>query len=206
MNKTHLVVLLDRSGSMESLRLDMENGFNNYVEEQKKVEGVCNLTLVQFDSMSIDTVCDRLPLGSVPLLSLKPRGGTPLLDAIGETITRLSAFVEDNEKTLVIIITDGYENASAKWNRGSIKSLIETRQLAGWEFIYLGANQDAFAEALNYGIKADYAATYVGNALGTQAAWSSVSTSSVKYRSGLTATIEPEDRAKLAKQLEDEEK
>src|SRR5882724_4169530 len=87
--KTELVVILDRSGSMASLKTDVEGGFKTFIDEQKQVPGDCGVTLVQFDSESVETVYSGESLDLVPPLVLTPRGGTPLLDAMGTTIMGL---------------------------------------------------------------------------------------------------------------------
>lgn len=194
--QTHLVVILDRSGSMEIMRLDMEKGFDAFVAEQVKLPDPCVLTLVQFDTLSIDTVLDRVALDKVPKLSLMPRGGTPLLDAIGNTVTKVVAN-DPSERVLVIIITDGWENASREWVLGSVKALITQRRAAGWEFMYLGANVDAFAEANLMGIGAGTTTGYNQKTVG--ATFTAASASAGSYRSGLTADIPDSVKEELEK-------
>lgn len=195
---SHLVVVLDRSGSMEAIRKDMEGGFNSFIAEQRKLEDPCELTLVQFDSQSIDTVLDRVPLDKVPKLVLLPRGGTPLLDAIGQTVARMNLQPQP-DKVLFIIITDGWENASHEYTKAMVKSMIQQARARGWEFMYLGANVDAFAEAQALGIGASVTAGYAANAGGVGAVFTSASNSSSSYRSGLSASITQEDRDLLDK-------
>ena len=142
------VFLLDRSGSMESCWDDTIGGFNAFVNEQKADGGT--LTLIQFDHEYLESY-NAKPIGEVAPLTREtftPRGSTALLDAIGKTIKNFKS------KTIptVIILTDVQENASAHYTKSHIKDLILERQKDGWTFVYLGANQDAFAEAGSIGI------------------------------------------------------
>ena len=143
-----LIFLLDRSGSMETCRADTIGGFNAFVADQKTLGG--KLTLVQFDH-EINNVFENVPLGEVnPLTSdtFQPRGSTALMDAIGRTIK-----THWSKKGVVFIIqTDGEENSSHAYTKAHIKDLIEQKTKDGWTFMYLGANQDAFAEAGSMGI------------------------------------------------------
>jgi hypothetical protein len=143
-----LIFLLDRSGSMETCRADTIGGFNAFVADQKTLGG--KLTLVQFDH-EIKNVFENVPLGEVnPLTSdtFQPRGSTALMDAIGRTIK-----THWSKKGVVFIIqTDGEENSSHAYTKAHIKDLIEQKTKDGWTFMYLGANQDAFAEAGSMGI------------------------------------------------------
>jgi hypothetical protein len=140
------VFLLDRSGSMESCWDDTIGGFNAFVKDQKALGGT--LTLIQFDHEYIVSY-EKVPIGDVKPLThetYKPRGSTGLLDAIGCAIKKHST------PSTFIILTDGLENASHTYTKSHIKDLIEARQKDGSTFVYLGANQDAFAEAGSIGI------------------------------------------------------
>lgn len=171
---THITVLLDRSGSMESVKDETISGYNAFVKEQKEAGDNASLTLVQFDSVGVDTLQEFTPIKSVPNLNgdtFQPRGMTPLLDALGETIEStgrsLSAIPEANrpDKVVFVIITDGQENASHRFSKGRIKEMIDHQSsVYKWQFVYLGANQDAFSEAGDIGIAAAAAANYVGAA------------------------------------------
>lgn len=193
---TDIIVILDRSGSMTNIRADVEGGFNAFIAEQRKLPDPCFVTLTQFDSDSIDTVYERKPLVDVPALSFTPRSCTPLLDAVGRTITK--ALTQPlSERVLVIILTDGYENASQEWTKAGVKKLLEERQKAGWAVIFLAANVDAFEEARQYGINASTAAGYAATSKGVQAAISLSSQKSLQYRSGVAPTFTDADRQTL---------
>lgn len=195
-NYTHISVVLDRSGSMQSVLHDTIGGFNSFLNEQKKVAGTGTLTLVQFDNV-YEIVNDFVDLKQVEPLTEKtfqPRGSTALLDAIGRTINetgkKLSEFAEQDrpEKVVIVILTDGEENASRECNHHQINDLItHQRDAYKWEFVFLGANQDAISTASQMGISAGHAITYAANSVGTQAAFASVSKNIASHRMGIAA-------------------
>jgi uncharacterized protein YegL len=150
---TDMVVILDRSGSMADIRADMEGGFNTLIAEQRKEEGELLVSLYQFDD-HLETVYEGKSVQDVPPLSLVPRGSTALHDAIGIVVTntgnRLAAMAEKDRpgKVLIVVITDGYENASKKFSKAQIREII-THQIGkySWTFTYLGADVNAEQEA-----------------------------------------------------------
>lgn len=157
---TDITVVLDRSGSMGACRQEAENGLAHFVEEQKKVRGEALLTLVQFDT-EYEFVHRGVNVKSVGRHKLVPRGMTALLDAVGRAITetgdRLRAMPEAERPALVafVIVTDGQENSSREFSKARIKSMIEHQtNVYNWQFTFLGANQDAFAEGHAMGIDA----------------------------------------------------
>ena len=163
---THLYFLLDRSGSMQSIKSDTEGGFAAFIEQQRSASGACRVTLAQFDSVYDEVLCD-VPVAEVPPLLLEPRGSTALLDSIGRLVTeagsRLAALPEDQRPATVVvaIMTDGLENASREWTQPAIKALVEQQTAAyGWEFLYMGADQDAIEVGTSIGIAAEHAVTY----------------------------------------------
>ncbi len=161
-----VTVVLDRSGSMQSCRNDAEGGLNAFIEEQKKHPGETLFTLVQFDT-EYEFVHKGKPIREVGPCELVPRGATALLDAVGraiaETGERLAAMPEPDRPGLVVfvIVTDGEENSSKEYTKPQIKEMIERQQNDyKWKFSFLGANQDAFAEAGDIGIALDAVANY----------------------------------------------
>lgn len=166
---TELVFILDRSGSMSGLEKDTIGGFNSMLEKQRKEPGEAVVSTVLFDN-EIEVIHDRVPVTNVPSLTDKEyfvRGCTALLDAVGGAIRHIGnvhkyARREDvPEKTLFIITTDGMENASRRYTYDKVRSMIERqKERYGWEFIFLGANIDAAAEAQRMGIDESMAANY----------------------------------------------
>jgi hypothetical protein len=165
-NLTRLVFLLDRSGSMQSIKSDVIGGFDAFLAEQRAGEGLCTVTLAQFDH-EYEVVYRGIALGQVPPLALWPRGRTALLDSMGKLIMDTAAEIDalaedDNPGTVVVaIMTDGMENASSEWRRRDIKALVEQQTNdKGWEFLYMGADQDAVEVGKGLGVKDGQAITY----------------------------------------------
>lgn len=163
---TDITLIVDRSGSMESCKLEAQKGLNAFIEDQKKQPGETLFSLVQFDN-EFEYVFKGIPINNVKDYELIPRGMTALLDATGRTINeigeRLSKIDEDNRPGLVVIaiITDGEENASHEFTKARIKEMITHQQdNYNWQFTFLGANQDAFSEGHALGIKAGGIANY----------------------------------------------
>lgn len=153
-----ITLVVDRSGSMQSIREDAEGGVNSFITGQVKQPGEARLTLVQFDT-EYEFVHRGVPVGQVPPYQLVPRGSTALLDAVGrainETGARLAAMNEADRPGLVVfvVVTDGQENSSREFTRAAIREMIEHQQTHySWQFTFLGANQDAFAEGAALGV------------------------------------------------------
>ncbi len=189
---TELVCILDKSGSMSGLESDTIGGFNTLINNQKKEEGEVVVTTVLFDTY-YTILHNRIPLKEVELLSEKDytaSGTTALLDAVGSTIDHLSKHItqlEDLEypAVLVVIITDGEENSSSKYTLKSVKKSIEFyKEHHTWEFIFLGANIDAFQAAQNLGIARERASSYHADATGVNINYDVLSQSVSKIRSG----------------------
>jgi uncharacterized protein YegL len=148
---------------MKQIRSDVIGGFNSLLEDQRQESGPCTLTLVQFDTQDTQEVLyDFEPLERVPELTeakFRPRGGTPLLDAIGTLIDttgqRLAEMAEPERpgKVIVVIMTDGLENSSHRYSREQVFERIrQQRETYRWQFIFQGADQDAIAVASSFGI------------------------------------------------------
>lgn len=192
----NIIIILDRSGSMASIKSDVEGGFDAFVADQRKnAKKKTALTLVQFDSEAIETVYERKPLADVPNLVLSPRGMTPLLDAVGSTLAKSRE--THSKKTLVVVITDGMENASHEYKKDAVKAAIEGARKEGWEFIYLGANVDAFAEAGQMGIPAAAAAAYTPNTAGVKAMYANASRQAVSYSQTGKVGFTDDDRRRM---------
>lgn len=159
----HVSFLIDRSGSMRGLQSDVVDGFNGFIDEQRRKSEECALTLVQFDSNDpYEVIHEALAVRKVPELTseqYQPRGMTPLLDALGTLIEKADARLESigaEEDQIVAVFTDGLENASHRWSREKLFDVISDRSNAGWVFVFMGANQDSYAEAGRLGV-ADHA-------------------------------------------------
>ena len=173
---TELVFILDRSGSMSGLEKDTIGGFNSMLEKQRKEPGDAVVSTVLFDNET-EVIHDRVVIADVPNLTDKEyfvRGCTALLDAVGGAIHHIGnvhkyARKEDvPEKTLFIITTDGMENASHHYTYDKVRNMIERqKERYGWEFLFLGANIDAAAEAKRFGIDESMAANYHCDEVGT---------------------------------------
>lgn len=184
--KTMICLILDRSGSMQGRESDVIGGVNAFIEEQKKLPDPTSIAFVRFDSETTACIERFRPMQALsevkPLTreDYQPRGGTPLLDAIGSTITKLDDDwkTEQPERAIVVIVTDGQENSSKEYTKAKIQSLIKARQDSGmWAFIYLGANVDAFAEASAMGINVANTAGYQNTAAGTKSLYATASAS-----------------------------
>ena len=176
-NRTELVMILDRSGSMAGLEDDTIGGYNSMLERQKKGAGEVTVTTVLFDDQ-YELLHDRIPLNDIVPITREEyfvRGCTALLDAIGKTIHKIAnaqrhiAAEKRADKVLFAIITDGRENASREYGYAELRALVERqKEQYGWEFLFLGANIDAISTASRFGIQADRAADYHADSRGTQ--------------------------------------
>jgi uncharacterized protein YegL len=188
---TEIICIVDRSGSMAIIRDDAIGGFNAFLEEQKKEPGKATMTFIQFDT-EYEVIYENKPLKEIPPLdgkTFRPRGMTALLDAIGRTVEtvkkRLSNVPKKNRpsKVIVSILTDGEENSSREFKLKKIKEMIKhQKEKHSWEFIFLGANQDAFAEAVKIGIDKKDAFNFVATGAGIQSAYKNLCVIMTLYR------------------------
>jgi hypothetical protein len=171
-DSAYVAVVLDRSGSMQSVKQATIDGFNEFLNQQKAIPGECRLLLAQFDDV-YEIVLDK-PLTEVPALNdstFVPCNMTALFDAMGKTINdlgrKLEATPEANrpDRVLLVTITDGHENSSKEFTQKDIKRMVEEQtNKYQWDFVFIGANQDAVLTAAGFGIRADAALTYNANA------------------------------------------
>lgn len=192
-NHTDITIILDRSGSMSSVADDTIGGFNRFLSDQQAAPGTASITLNQFDDQ-FETVLNGVEIHSAKSLdrtTFVPRGYTALFDAIGRSITdtgaRIEAMPESErpEKVVCVIITDGHENASREFIKPKVMEMIQhQREKYQWEFVFLGANQDAIAAAKGFGIAASNAMSFAGNGQGVTAAFASTSRNLQQYRAG----------------------
>jgi hypothetical protein len=180
---SEIAFVLDRSGSMESCREATIAGFNSFLQEQQRTEGLARLSVILFNNEYLVPI-DALPVAEILPLdkgSYVPRGSTALLDAIGRTIdelgARLVALPEQNQpiQVIVAILTDGLENSSQNYTWPQIADAIKQQsEQHRWTFLFLGANQDAIAAAAQMNITSANAAAYVADAAGLHPSASSL--------------------------------
>jgi len=206
---THIAVILDRTGSMQPIREDTIGGFNTFLNEQKNEPGFATLTLVQFDSQDPYEVIHKFKaIKEVPELTLEtyvPRASTPLLDAMGRGINdlegSLSELEEDQrpERVVMVVITDGQENASREFKKDVVQKMIREKQEKNdWQFVFLSADLDAIQDAIESGVRMQSAMAFDKNADGTAAVWESVSARISDYRAERSKDVSfnQEDRKK----------
>ena len=172
---TELVFVIDRSGSMGGLESDTIGGYNATLQRHRQLDGECTVSTVLFDNEA-EVICDRLPIAQVrPMTAAdyQVRGCTALLDALGGSmrhISRVQRYMPQGhkaEQVIFVVITDGMENASSRYTYAQVRAAVEKHRAEGWEFLFLGANIDAAAEANRFGISADHAVNYKCDEKGT---------------------------------------
>lgn len=198
---THVLAVIDRSGSMESIRTDTQGGFNTYVQDQGAQPGECRFTVVQFDN-HYEVVARDVLAAELPAYVLVPRGSTALYDTIvracRELGEKLAAMPEDErpEQVVVMILTDGHENASVEANADTVKAVIDRQtQDYSWTFTFLGANQDAILTAQTIGIAAGAALTYAPTGQGVGSTFAAASAATTRSRSGGGYSYTNEERS-----------
>lgn len=150
-----IVFLLDRSGSMSGMENDTIGGYNSYLDSQRKNN--VKVTTILFDNQ-YEILNNRIDIKDVKNITNKEyfvKGSTSLLDAIGKTINLMD---KSENKVIFIITTDGQENSSIEYKKHQIKELIQKHN--NWEFIYIGANIDSYAEGGELGIKKQNISNY----------------------------------------------
>jgi uncharacterized protein YegL len=194
--RTELLIVLDCSGSMYSIRAAMEESLTSVLHEQKTASGECLVSLLRFNTEShYAFVAKPIYEISDSDVRITPSGGTALYDAIGKIIkdeqVRVSALPnrEKPDKIFVVIVTDGEENASKLYNREYISRLISSQEEDSWKFYYLGANQDAFKTAKSVGISKSNAVTYRTAGQGIKAMGRTVSDDIIRTRAGVARPV-----------------
>lgn len=206
-NHTDITVVLDRSGSMASVADDTIGGFNRFLNDQKSAPGTAIISLHQFDDV-FETVINGQDIKSAPELTSKtfvPRGSTALLDAIGRAIKDTGSRLEnasDAEKgcrVVFVIVTDGHENASHEYNQADVFKMIEHQKTKySWEFVFIGANQNAIKTASGIGISGANAMSYAQNPIGTHEVYAAASSNLRSLRSGTKKDMSWTDKDKEA--------
>lgn len=190
-DQSHITVILDRTGSMMEIRDDVIGGFNAFLAEQQAASTPATFTLVQFDSQDPYEVLhhDR-PIAEVTPLTPEqylPRASTPLYDAMGRGILDLESRIakqpeaERPSRIIFVVVTDGAENASREFDRAAITKLVDARKAAGWDFVFLSADMEAFHDAGAVGIDYSSRLAFQKSSRGNDAAWAAAS-SKIKAR------------------------
>ena len=177
-NATHLLMIADRSGSMEAVKHDAQGAINTFLAEQRALDGECHLTFIEFDGGLADyddwfrVVYEGDIAGSTDY-ELHPRGFTSLNDAIGKAVVDLGEHFanlpeEDRPSNVIVIIqTDGGENSSKEWTVEKVRDLIDQQQNDyNWSFVYLGMGPDTWNAGVNYGIQNNVRASGTGASYG----------------------------------------
>lgn len=173
-NEMDVVFLLDRSGSMGGIEKDTIGGYNSYIDSQRGKN--VKVTTVLFDD-KYEVLHNRVDVDNIKKLTNKEyyvRGCTALLDAIGKTIREMED--KNPNKVIFIITTDGYENASTKYNKSQIKELISVHK--DWKFMYIGADIDSYSEGRSLGIKDEFIANYKKTDRGISKLYNALTTAS----------------------------
>jgi len=172
---TEIVCIVDKSGSMYDVVDETIGSFDSFIEEQKQVKGEANITLALFDN-NYQLIHNGEPLDNVKSLRETYRigGSTALNDSIGKTIinieNRIKTLKADKvpSKFIVMILTDGQENASSEFTTDDIKKMIGKKKSEGWDFVFLGADEAAFAQSRNYGIAAAQSVVFSKGKMGSK--------------------------------------
>lgn len=207
-NSSLIAVVMDRSGSMVAMRDETINGFNHFLEDQKKQPGECKLYYTQFDN-EYEIVHDFIDIQAMEPLTYatyEPRGMTALLDAIGVTITavgkRLSSMPEDERPSTVIFViqTDGQENASKEFDLPTIQKMIkEQGEKYNWQFVWLAAGEDALNQFAKLGADWGQTMSYNSSDASNVAAYAAMSSNVLHARTtGSTRTFTDEEREEAA--------
>ncbi len=198
-NYTALLFIIDRSGSMSGIRDDMVGGLTTLLEDQKKLPGFLTVDIVQFDNV-IEQVCEMASPEDVTI-TLDPRGGTALHDAIGFGVNgfaqRVAALPEHAKPKgiQVVVVTDGEENSSTEYTAAQVKELITQKQEDPiWDFVFLGANQDAVVTGGALGFAKDASMTFAAAGAPVHAASAATSRYLRDRRSGNRQGFSPDER------------
>ncbi len=204
---TDITIILDRSGSMDLIKLATIDGFNSFIKEHQTLSSTVKLTLVQFDN-KYEIVYQNKDIKKVDYLnkrSFTPRGTTALFDAIGKTIDNKKKHFKmldasKRPKNIIIaIITDGFENASQLYSRNDIFKKIDKRtKKDNWTFVFIGANQDAIVEGVKFGFSKERCLSMKASRLGVNHAFNSFAKESKRMiaRDKYMAKFSKSDREK----------
>lgn len=204
--KTLVTLLLDRSGSMQSVRDDTVGAINAWLGELRLTETEMRFSLVLFDDDQGDMDLQKLhvatPIGDVPDLQpdqFRPRGTTPLVDAACTTIRAVRESLEgrDDVKVIFAIQTDGLENASRENRWEDLRALISECEETGWQFNFMGCGINAYGQGARMGIRSENTVSYGKDLLETRAAFAATAENTRLYASGARADVSYTPEQKL---------
>lgn len=206
---THVLMVIDMSGSMARLADDVRGGYNSYIENLKADEFDYRVTVTNFDTEFIP-ICRNVPLDRVPLFdrdNYMPRGSTALLAAVGKTITEFETEVKpgDDDKIVLVVNTDGQENMSqiiddGKWTSDLVGEMLKGREALGWTIIYMGAGQEAWSQGLKLGLSSRSVYETHATRGGTRSSYSAAYAGTYGTASGLDSyTINTNTQTELDK-------
>ncbi len=183
-----ITFILDESGSMGRIAQAARDGFNEYLQEQVAHGGPTWWTLTTFSNhpttrFAVIPGAEVRPLGD----DYSPHGMTALYDAVGRSVTKTQSYLEtlgDNRPSdvIVVILTDGMENVSRRWTARQVFDLITEAEESGWQFVFLGANQDSWSVAQNMGIRKGAVVDWAPDAASYDRAVKEASMASADYR------------------------
>jgi hypothetical protein len=209
-NSTHIAMVLDRSGSMETIATDTVGGLNRFIKEQQAVPGDCTLIITHFDTNAIDTLRAIAPIKDIALINaaeFQPRGGTPLWDAIGKTIATTGDYLKSlpdaqrPDKIIFVVMTDGLENSSRDYTHPQVRDMIQHQtDVYKWQFVFLGANINSYAVGGAIGVAAVNTMNYASNSAGVQAAYASTSANTRSFRTGQSVCMSFSDEDREAQE------
>lgn len=200
---TQITFVLDSSGSMSKIEDDTKGGFNTFVQEQQEEEGTATVSLYDFNT-TVTLLYETVPIDEIPKLTnenYSPGGQTALHDAIAEAIKstddqiQTMASGDEPDNVIVVILTDGKENAS-ETPQDQVREMVEEyREKRDWEFVFIGANQDAALTAESMGMDKDKSLDMAHSGEGAKSAYESTSkVVSETRRKGRTEGFDDEDR------------
>ena len=188
---THIVFVVDRSGSMKSIAEDMIGGFNSFIKQQKELPGECYVSFYQFDDI-YETVFERTNLVDVKDLDDKtyvPRNMTALYDALGRTINNYGKYLSDlpedqrPDRVMVITITDGINNASREFSAAQVREMVQHQtEKYSWSFVFLGSNIDAWDAGASLGVAASSTLQFANVKGSVSASYTALSKNTVMFR------------------------
>jgi hypothetical protein len=210
---THISLVADRSGSMESIQGDAQGAIRNFIKEQKAQPGYCTFTLAQFDNVYeiyTDSAGRRWENVDIQQVNeddfvLVPRNMTALLDAWGRTMNATGEFLASLPEearpghVIFVVVTDGHENASREFKTQQIREMTERqRNEYSWEVVFLAANMDAVEVGRQFGVAVNSSLSYDASGQGAQASYGALSNAVVNVRSGKAKGVHFSDKDRQA--------